>query len=79
MANNKMSDLNNHLFAQLERLNDETLESEAMELEFKKAKAIQAVAGQIIKASALTLQAAKFAEQGNLTEEQSNVKNKLLN
>lgn len=74
-----MSDLNNHLFAQLERLNDETLDGEAMEQEFKKAKAIQSVAGQIIKASALVMQAAKLTAAGEFNEEQSSVKNKLLN
>jgi hypothetical protein len=79
MAKNKMSDLNDHLFLQLERLNDETIEAAQMEVEFKKAKAVSGIAAQIIKSNALTLQAAKFAQQGNLTEEQSNVKHKLLN
>lgn len=79
MANNKISDLNDHLFAQMERLSDESIKGEKMELEFKKAKAIQSVAAQIIKASALVMQAAKLNASGSFTPEQSKVKDKLLN
>lgn len=79
MANNKMSNLNDHLFAQLERLNDETLEEEKMELEFKKAKSISAISAQIIKSSALVMQAAKLSANGNITEEEESVKKRLLN
>ena len=35
---NKLTDLNNHLFAQLERLNDEDLTAEQIEIEGKRAK-----------------------------------------
>lgn len=64
MAQNKITDLNNHLFAQLERLNDETIESDKMELEFQKAKAISGVASQIIKANKLTLDAMRLLKDG---------------
>lgn len=57
MAQNKMIDLNNHLFQQLERLNDETINPEEMELELKKAKAMSLITAQIIKSNALSLKA----------------------
>lgn len=69
MAQNKLIDLNNHLFAQLERLNDENItDSTALEQEFKKAKAISQISGQILKSAALTLQASRFAYQGEVKD-----------
>ncbi len=53
MAKNKLSDLNDHLFAQLERLNDETITPEQMQLEFEKAKAMEGISRQIIDVSKL--------------------------
>ena len=55
---NKLVDLNNHLFAQLERLSDETLTSEHLEAEVKRSGAIVGVAEQIAKAADLQLKAA---------------------
>jgi hypothetical protein len=57
---NKISDLNNHLFAQLERLSDEDLKGEALDLEVKRADAIVAVSEQIVGAAGLTLKAAQI-------------------
>ena len=37
MAKNKLSDLNDHLFAAIERLNDEDLTSDQLEIETKRA------------------------------------------
>lgn len=48
MAKNKITDLRNHLFAQLERLSDEELTPEQLEKEVKRADAICAVSSQII-------------------------------
>ena len=64
MARNKIADLNDHLFAQLERLNDETIKPEKMELEIKKAAAISKVASQIINSNKLVLDAAKIVGNG---------------
>jgi hypothetical protein len=64
MAQNKIADLNNHLFAQLERLNDEETAPEVMDQEIKKAGAISKIASQIIGANKLVLDAAKLAGNG---------------
>lgn len=57
---NRLSDLNNHLFAQLERLSDEGLSQEAIDQEAKRAEAVVATSDQIIKIAALQIQAAKL-------------------
>ena len=54
---NKLTDLNNHLFAQLERLSDEDLKGEELEQEINRAKAITSVSTQIIQNGALALKA----------------------
>jgi hypothetical protein len=54
---NKLSDLNNHLFAQLERLSDEDLTAEQIEQEAKRGQAIVAVAEQIVRNTDLQLKA----------------------
>lgn len=62
---NKLGDLNNHLFAQLERLVDESLTPEQIEQEAKRADAIVSVADRIVGNADLQLKAAKlFAEHG---------------
>jgi hypothetical protein len=58
---NRLSDLNDHLFAQLERLSDEGLTREQIETEAKRGEAIVAVADQIIRNAHLQVQAAKIA------------------
>lgn len=55
---NKLSDLNDHLFAQIERLGDEEMTDEQIEKEAKRADAIVAVADQIVKNADLQLKAA---------------------
>lgn len=65
MTKNKLSDLNDHLFAQLERLSDEGLTGEQLSDEVKRADAIVAIADQITGNADLQLKAAKlFAEHG---------------
>ena len=58
---NRLSDLNDHLFAQLERLSDEDLSPEDLEKEAKRGEAMVSVADQIIRNAALQVQAAKIA------------------
>jgi hypothetical protein len=55
---NRLSDLNNHLFAQIERLGDEDLTDEQIEREAKRGEAIVSVAEQIVKNADLQLKAA---------------------
>ena len=63
---NKLADLNNHLFAQLERLSDESLTPEQVDQEAKRGEAIVAIADQIIRNAALQISAAKLvAEYGS--------------
>ena len=63
---NKISDLNDHLFMQLERLSDEGLSSEKIEQEVKRAGAIVQIAEKITATADLQLRAAKlFADHGS--------------
>lgn len=57
---NRLSDLNDHLFAQLERLSDEDLTPEKIGVEAERGAAIVAVADQIIRNASLKIQAAKI-------------------
>lgn len=62
---NKLSNLNDHLFTALERLNDDDLTPEQIEAEAKRADAIVSIADQITENGKLRLSAAKlFAEHG---------------
>lgn len=60
---NKLTDLNNHLFAQLERLNDEDLQGEALEEEIKRAKAVSDISTNIINNARTVLEAQKFFDE----------------
>lgn len=61
---NKLCDLNDHLFAQMERLAEEGLTPEKIEQEAKRGEAMVAVADTIIRNAALQIQAAKIAFDG---------------
>ena len=54
---NKLIDLNNHLFAELERLGDEELTGDKLLEEINKAKAVTGIASQIIANGQLALKA----------------------
>jgi hypothetical protein len=59
---NTLKDLNNHLFEQLERLNDEDLKGETLQEEIGRAKAISRIASQIIANGSLVLDAQKLRD-----------------
>lgn len=58
--NNKLIDLNNHLFAEMERLGDEELKGDNLIQEIERARAITGVASQIIANGSLALKAEQF-------------------
>lgn len=60
---NKYNDLNNYLFEQLERINDDDLDEQQLESAIKKADAITKVAETIIKNGELALKTANFLNQ----------------
>lgn len=57
MTRNKLVDLNNHLFEQLERLNDSELSRDELEQEIERTKSMVGVSSQIIEISSLALKA----------------------
>lgn len=59
---NTLGDLNNHLFAEIERLVDESTTGEELEQEINRAKAVTAVSSQVIQNAKLILEAAKFKD-----------------
>ena len=63
MTKNKLSDLNDHLFEQLERLNDDELSEEELDLEIKRSKAVANIARNIIDNADVVLQAEKFKSE----------------
>lgn len=58
---NKLIDLNNHLFEQLERLNDEELSEDDMRKEIERSKAMASISNQIIENARLNLNATELA------------------
>ncbi len=54
---NKLTDLNNHLFEELEKLTDDDLQGESLKEELQKAKIISEVSGKIIDNASLILKA----------------------
>lgn len=57
---NSLIDLNNHLFEQLERINDDELTEEQLNKEIQRSKAMTDIASKIIDNAALGLQAEKL-------------------
>lgn len=67
MPKNSMTDLTNHLFEQLERLNDEELSEEELARECSRAKAMEGIAKTIIDNRKLALDTAKFLDENGYT------------
>ena len=66
---NTLGDLNNHLFEQLERLNDEELKGDKLLEEINRAKTISLVATRIIENGSLVLSAKKLSDDKLNTED----------
>jgi len=56
---NKLTDLNNHLFAQLERLGDEDLSGDKLKEEIERSRAVSAISRDIVGNASLVLKAQK--------------------
>lgn len=66
---NQLIDLNNHLFAQIERLSDESLSDKEIQKEIQRSKAVATVSKQIVDNARLALDAQRFrAEYAGRTE-----------
>lgn len=63
---NNLSDLNNHLFSQLELLENGELSEKELDLELKKAKAITQISSQILNVAQLQIAAINTAEKCGL-------------
>lgn len=59
---NKLMDLNDHLFAQIERLSDEDISTDGLAHEVDRTQAIATMASQIISNARLMLDAQKMVE-----------------
>lgn len=64
---NTLSDLNNHLFLALERLNDDTLDSEQMRDELKRSQGIASLAEAIVHNADVQLRAIKMRDEMGIT------------
>ena len=60
---NKLTDLNNHLFEQLERLNDDSLQGDSLETEIQRANAMSQLGSVIVNNSKVALAAMKLKGQ----------------
>lgn len=68
---NTLTDLNNHLFESLERLNDEELTGDALDTEIKRCEAVTRIAGTIIDNANVQLKAIEHMDEygyGNAVE-----------
>ena len=66
---NKLVDLNNHLFEELERLNDEDLKGDALQEERERAKTMATIAQTIINNGELALKTVKHYDEYGKKEE----------
>ena len=63
MKKNTLIDLNDHLFEQLEKLNDDSLTGKELDAECNRAQAMSKIATSIIHSMDLILNALKYSDQ----------------
>lgn len=71
---NTLGDLNNHLFEQMERLNDDELNGEELENELNRTKGMATISSNIINNANLMFRAAEL----NIEHSRANVPNILI-
>ncbi len=60
---NKLIDLNNYLFAQLERLSDEDVKGDALKEEIERARAVEKIGHTIVETAELALKAMRYSDE----------------
>lgn len=65
---NNLEDLHNYLFMQLERLSDEDLTGDKLKEEIGRAKALSAVASQIVNNGQLAINVKRMASEGRIKD-----------
>lgn len=65
---NKLSDLTNHLYAQIERLSDERLSAEEIDKECKRGEAISKLAGNVIAVANVSVNALRLVANGMVSK-----------
>lgn len=68
MTRNKLIDLNNHLFEQLENLSDRDISGEKLKEEMERSRAIVQVANSIVTVGQLALEGQKFIHESGRDE-----------
>ncbi len=76
MAQNKIDNVRDHLFMQLERLNDDSLTAEQMKIEIEKAKAVSQVAATLIQTAKVEID---FINAMGVAESQSAFFSSIIN
>ena len=76
--NKTLGDLNNHLFAQLERLGDEALSAEELETEVKRSTAMGKIATQIINNGELAYKTMKHMDEYGYRKDKERVLPEML-
>jgi len=69
MTRNKLSDLNDYLFEQIERINDDELSGEDLDMQLKRSKAICQVSSVIVRNAAVMVQGMKMAQEYGLEKQ----------
>ena len=76
MAQNKIDNVRDHLFMQLERLNDDSLTDEQMQIEIEKAKAVSQVASVLVQTAKVEID---FINAMGVAESQSAFFSSIIN